>query len=287
MKLDVVEEYREKLSTYESFTKKLHSLISELLENEGVKVHLIESRVKDVKSFSDKIVRPNKVYNSPLNDVTDLSGLRVIVYYNDDILKVAKVIEQEFEKLECEDTHQQNNYDADSFGYLSLHYIVKINKSRSSLKEWSRFKSIKSEIQIRTVLQHSWAAISHALQYKNENDVPKPLRRKLFRLAGLFELADEEFMSVRDRARSDKTDVKESIASGDTDIGISPISIEEFINSWGYFEKILNQVRGLSFVLKADEYREVESFEEFEFHEEEGSLNFYGGYIHFSSATDG
>ena len=277
MKL-VVEEYRKRFLTYENFTQKLHSLIAELLENEGIKTHLIESRVKDVNSFSEKITRPSKVYLDPLNDVTDLSGVRIIVYYNDDILKVAEILEQEFEKLECEDAHQAKNYEAESFGYLSLHYVVKINEIRSNLREWKRFKDIKSEIQIRTVLQHSWAAISHALQYKNESDVPKPLRRKLFRLAGLFELADEEFMSVRDEAITDKTEVKLSLASGDKDIAISPTSIEEFLSSWMLFKGILNFVEDLSFKVEPDgQSSEHNDYNDYEIYDdEEKDLDYYG-----------
>jgi trimethylamine:corrinoid methyltransferase-like protein len=53
-----------------------------------------------------------------------------------------------------------------------------------------------AEVHVRTVLQHAWAAISHSLQYKKEDDVPAALRRRLNRLAALLELADQEFTTL-------------------------------------------------------------------------------------------
>lgn len=52
---------------------------------------------------------------------------------------------------------------------------------------------------LSTVLQHAWATISHKLDYKSEVDVPRELRRSLFRLSALLELADKEFVDLRRR----------------------------------------------------------------------------------------
>lgn len=83
------------------------------------------------------------------------------------------------------------------FGYRSVHYVVSLSEQRTNLPEWRNLANLKFEIQIRTVLQHAWASISHTLQYKHENDVPTTLKRQLFRLAGLFEIADEEFVNIK------------------------------------------------------------------------------------------
>ena len=85
----------------------------------------------------------------------------------------------------------------DQFGYRSTHYSVRLLPDRAHLPEWRDFAQLRAEIQIRTVLQHAWAAISHALQYKREFEVPSQFRRRLSRLAGMLELADEEFTGVR------------------------------------------------------------------------------------------
>jgi hypothetical protein len=44
---------------------------------------------------------------------------------------------------------------------------------------------------VRTVLQHSWALISHALDYKTPQEAPLNARRQLSRLAALMEVGDQ------------------------------------------------------------------------------------------------
>ena len=53
------------------------------------------------------------------------------------------------------------------------------------------------EMQARTTLQHAWAALQHDLVYKTERQPTASIKRRLVALAGLLELADREFVSVR------------------------------------------------------------------------------------------
>ena len=50
----------------------------------------------------------------------------------------------------------------------------------------------KAEIQICTILQHAWAAISHDRLYKSNFEAPKALKRQLHRTSALLEEGDEE-----------------------------------------------------------------------------------------------
>jgi ppGpp synthetase/RelA/SpoT-type nucleotidyltranferase len=47
-------------------------------KNRGIKV-TVESRTNDIDSFLGKINRPYKTYQNPLEEITDLSGIRLIV----------------------------------------------------------------------------------------------------------------------------------------------------------------------------------------------------------------
>lgn len=243
----VVDSYRAIRPSYVLLTDKIKSLLTELFTLNEIKFHLIDGRAKTVDSFQEKIRRPSKSYSDPLTELTDLSGIRVIAYYHDDIEKIADVLSNEFQVVEKEVSHQASEYNPEEFGYISLHYIVKISQDRAELAEWKPYKNLLAEVQIRTVLQHSWASISHALQYKNEADVPKSLRRKLNRLAGLFELADEQFVDIRLESDIARQKVSEQIKAGNHQVPIDPISLREFLNGWDKLTEIVDFMRGVGF----------------------------------------
>ena len=192
-----VEAFRNKWSTFDSYTTKLEDLILSLLKGENIDFHLVEKRTKSVESFESKISRKNEKYGNALSEITDISGLRVILYYNDHVEKIDRIIRDNFIVDEKNTVDKRTILDEDQFGYQSYHYVIQLNDSRSSLPEWKIFKDLIAEIQVRTVMQHAWASISHQLEYKKDYEIPSLLKRKLFRLASLVELADEEFQVVR------------------------------------------------------------------------------------------
>lgn len=198
MKIEEIEQqYKNQYPFFQNFTKRLEQLLKTILDNSKIKYHLIESRAKSVESFCEKINKDPSKYTNPIYDVTDKCALRIIVFYTEDLLKIERIIKDNFIIDELNSSDTKNRLKENEFGYLSKHFVVSLNKNRSSLSEWEPYKEIKAEIQIRTVLQHAWAAISHELEYKKTFEIPSILKRRLFRLAGIIELADEQFQVVR------------------------------------------------------------------------------------------
>jgi hypothetical protein len=121
--------------------------------------------------------------------------------------------------------------DPDRFGYLSLHYVCGIGASRRSLPEYRKLVDLKCEIQIRSILQHTWAEIEHDLGYKTSLSVPQTIRRRFSRLAGLLELADSEFAAVRDSVKQYQRDVPAQIKHGPDEVLIDQTSLIAYIDS--------------------------------------------------------
>lgn len=224
-----VEEFAHRRNEYVRFTSKLEVLIRELLAAEKIDIHLLESRTKDVTSFRDKVARTSKAYRDPLAEVTDLCGLRVIAYYQDQVDAIGRLIAAEF--LVDEENSLIHSASGAEFGYKSSHFVIRLKQDRGVLREWHGLSAFTAEIQVRTVLQHAWAAISHKLQYKREEDVPQLLKRKLFRLSALFEIADDEFVSLRDESTAVKKEIVGQLTGGNRKLPLDAISLGQLLST--------------------------------------------------------
>ncbi len=215
---------------YAEFCRKLQELIGIIIRGAEVDVVQIEGRAKDVQSFSEKIRRKGGKYADPMSEITDLAGLRVITYYIEDVDRIVSLLRQEFQVIEEHSTDKKEELKEDQFGYTSFHLIIELGESRRHLAEWKEFSGLKAEVQIRTALQHAWAAVNHKLDYKKLEDSPRILRRRLFRLSALFELADEEFSNIRKERKRLSREYVRDVESGDYDIDVDASSIAAWLS---------------------------------------------------------
>jgi len=224
----IMDEYSQQHGLYSDFSKKVEGLVQELLKQKGIRVHSITSRVKDPNSLHGKLNRSNGKYTQ-LGQITDLVGIRIITYFEDEIDAIANIIEQEFELDEQNSVDKRSLHDPDRFGYMSLHYVVGLPEKRRELTEYARFQDCKVEIQVRSILQHTWAEIEHDLGYKTKQAIPKEIRRSFSRLAGLLELADLEFARIRDQLEEYENEVQEQITDTPAQVFIDQTSLKSYI----------------------------------------------------------
>lgn len=206
---------------YTDFCDSMSVLLQKLCNGEAIQV-TVEARVKEIPSLVEKLKR--KPGYSALDEIADLAGVRLIVRYLGEVDQLVKLISHEFTVIES----SQHEFESpNAFGYRSYHLVVSLSKSRSGLKEWTGTENLRCEVQIRTILQHAWASISHSLDYKSETDVPARLQRDLFKVAALLESADDSF----DRYRTSVVSLQELYAA-EVDWRKLPIDAYSLSSHW-------------------------------------------------------
>ena len=65
------------------------------------------------------------------------------------------------------------------------------------VETFSGTKTIRVEIQIRTLAMNFWSTIEHSLQYKYKQHMPDHIREKLSRVADAIIVLDNEMSTVR------------------------------------------------------------------------------------------
>ena len=201
----IMEEYHEVLPTLEQMKTDVLSILREALDRNGLEVTAVEARVKSEQSLAGKLALKGTKY-ATLSDITDVLGARVITFYTDDVDRIASMVEQLFEIDWNNSVDKRKLHQLDSFGYNSLHYICRLPGYDQ------RF-----ELQLRTTLQHAWAAINHDNGYKTGVEIPREYLRRINRLAGLLEMADDEFSRIRSEITDYRRRVQALVQNGKLD----------------------------------------------------------------------
>ncbi len=177
-------------------------LVTSIIDDAGINYLSVTGRAKGVASFAGKVHRlaaKREEAFEPLTVITDQVGLRVITYVEGDVLAVADLLRQQFTVLEERDLGKETASEG-RFGYASRHLLV----SRDAGAGAAYDPPVCASIQLRTVLQHAWAEFEHDVRYKGTvppEQVPD-LDRRFTLAAGLLELADREFSTIRDRIQA-------------------------------------------------------------------------------------
>lgn len=201
----LLEEYREAKPVFEQMQGEVTRILKEALERNGLIVTAVETRIKTEESLAGKLALKGSKY-AALSDITDILGARIITFYTDDVDRIAAMAEQLFEIDWTNSVDKRKLHQLDSFGYNSLHYICRLPGY-----------DYRFELQLRTTLQHAWAAINHDNGYKSGVEIPREYMRRINRLAGLLEIADDEFSHIRTEINDYRRRVQQLVQNGQLD----------------------------------------------------------------------
>ena len=233
---DAISSYLRIRPFHEDLAEVVGRVIEECLSKRDITVHSVQNRAKDPVSFGRKAAIPSEgsperpKYENPIEQITDLSGVRIITNVRHTISDVDRLLHDEFDIVERSDKGKAL-IDEERFGYQSVHYLVRISGARAGLAEYERYASGVVEVQVRTILQHAWAEIEHDIQYKSSYSIPTEIRRRFMSLAGMLEVADREFEAIQNADRELSAIAESQVKVGRLNgVEITPRSLKSFLD---------------------------------------------------------
>jgi putative GTP pyrophosphokinase len=163
--------------------------------NEYSPIEFVTGRIKKISSILEKANKLG-IPLDRLEEVEDITGIRIMCQFVQDIDRVVELIHQRNGKdmtIVYEKDYIKNQKPS---GYRSYHIIIKypIQTSQGEME-------ILAEIQIRTLAMNFWATIEHSLSYKYEGNIPEDIKERLRTAAEAAYLLDTEMSEIRDEIR--------------------------------------------------------------------------------------
>ncbi|OAN10087.1 GTP pyrophosphokinase [Exiguobacterium undae] len=217
--------YDNEFKIFEILATKITSLIKEIIEYKDIKYHSITHRIKDKSSLLNKI--KSKKYEDPISQIHDYIGIRIVTFVKSDVEKVCKEIEGLFEIDTENSSNKSEELGEDKVGYRSIHYVAKIDDKRAKMPEYAHLKDKCFEIQVRTILEHAWADISHDRTYKFNKILPEKndIRRRFALASASLEMVDREFDRLSKEIEEYSFEVSEETEKGNLEYLIDSTSL--------------------------------------------------------------
>ncbi|WP_102315679.1 RelA/SpoT family protein [Vibrio cyclitrophicus] len=149
--------------------KRLQTEIESELDRLGL-LFRVFSRAKSQKSIESKISSKGEGYYS--NDgkkIQDLFGVRIALYFPDDI----NIARQALEKLYPLVSEEVDPHDASQFQAIRCNFVFRLPDSiveDSQIIRCNELVDCTFEVQLRTILSEGWHEVEHDLRYKCKDD---------------------------------------------------------------------------------------------------------------------
>lgn len=176
--------------------QRIISLVEPVFANTNFMQVAPASRLKSPLSFIRKCLyrSKNNNYPNPLVDVEDKVATRIILLTTKNVEAVKGLItsNNEWDHRISKDTKQFSSENPNLFDYQSVHVIVWPKENRNGVDKMV----LTCEIQIRTLLEHAYAEVTHDSVYKGAFQDNNDIKRQLSKCMALMETTDDMFCSV-------------------------------------------------------------------------------------------
>ncbi len=193
--------YVESLKLYEEYAARIRNLIQDLVEVEGVEFYAIEGWAEPPAELLHIL---STLEEKDLAGV-DLVTIRVLLRFPADVLRIEELVKSEFDIDSSRSLPSDSGTlkDPKRFGYPAVVYILSLSRSRSTLKEWAKYKDLNFRLEIRTMLQEVWATILPKVTQTVGKNSEEEFTRELFLLGAMLEKADKGFLTLRNEIKEE------------------------------------------------------------------------------------
>lgn len=153
----------------ENLARQLNKIVESELSKIGL-LYRVFSRAKTQESINKKIISKGEGYYSKEGKkIQDIFGVRVALYFLDDLSIAQKALERIFDLVSKEVDPIENTI----FSSQRCNYVFRLPEdisSESDLVQNNELVDNTFEVQFRTVLSEGWHEVEHDLRYKCKSD---------------------------------------------------------------------------------------------------------------------
>jgi ppGpp synthetase/RelA/SpoT-type nucleotidyltranferase len=169
---EFISKYRREFEFYQDVSQYCAQQCEFALEESGIRT-IVTYRAKRPDHLEQKVRRragrvQYKTLDDIYNDIVDVAGVRIALYFPADREQVGQIIRDHFELIEppkdfpaASAPHLGKRFS----GYWATHYRVHLKPDQLSQQD-QRYSGVRIEIQVASVLMHAWAEVEHDLAYK-------------------------------------------------------------------------------------------------------------------------
>lgn len=164
--------YTREFDYYDKLSALTGLKLESALKKSGIRA-IVSYRAKGIESLRRKLEKRDvsgegskyKKVEDIYDDIADLAGVRVALYFPGDIDVVSKIISENFTELYSKTFPEGRREGSEGIyakrfdGYHAKHYRVKLDDE-------TRYSETPVEIQVASVLMHAWSEVEHDLVYK-------------------------------------------------------------------------------------------------------------------------
>lgn len=184
------------------------NLLCESIDNKLKKcgfMYRIFGRAKSKESVLKKINLKYDTYSKENKKMQDLIGIRIILYFSEDIDIIINNIKKWFKLVDIE----QDKFDNETFKPQRINIVLSLPDKEMGFSEEISNKCLLDntfEVQIRTIFSEGWHEVEHDFRYKFKDDWSdeNEMSRDLNGLFAALEICDRNIVGILDNVSYNK-----------------------------------------------------------------------------------